>query len=514
MRTRKSSRLYVVIVFLAAALVAAAVITSLDRLVAGFGRSYLLGTLDVICMLFIAYFWLNGTKDVVYTIWYHLFMSKVDYALSVPTRLSSETPRVVMVYCACNDFNAESLSASMQQDYRNYSVVILDDSNKVEEMEKVDAFALVYGLEVIRRPNREGFKAGNLNNYLRNRTDWKYFVILDSDEIVPKNFISRSLDYFYAHRTTGIVQANHKATRNRNPFMKRFAVGVDSHWQSYQTVKNRYGFMSLLGHGAMVSRSCYEASGGFPHVVAEDICLSIEARNKGFVTEFASDIMCEEEYPVNYLAFKKRHSKWTQGNMEFIRQYSGAIVKSNMAWYEKLDIILFTYSLPLTAFFSLYVVINVFFFPLMGYSFDLPFWMLVPTVLFLIAPMLNDVLFYLRKMKPSSLLAYLGLSTLLYGSMYFVSLRSSLKSMFGKSTFIVTPKGDETVSFKQASWLTKSEWLFAIILSVAVIIIDHSILPVVLIATTALFAPYLSVMHHDVRQRNPERSTKKERVSA
>jgi len=30
----------------------------------------------------------------------------------------------------------------------------------------------------------------------------------------------------------------------------------------------------------------------------------------------------------NYLAFKKRHSKWTQGNMEFIKKYTVRILRS------------------------------------------------------------------------------------------------------------------------------------------------------------------------------------------
>ena len=92
--------------------------------------------------------------------------------------------------------------------------------------------------------------------------------------------------------------------------------------------------MSLLGHGAMVSRECYEAAGGFPHVVAEDLCFSIEARTKGFYVAFAENIRSQEEYPVDYLAFKKRHSKWTQGNMEFIKTYTKRILHSNMHWYE------------------------------------------------------------------------------------------------------------------------------------------------------------------------------------
>jgi cellulose synthase/poly-beta-1,6-N-acetylglucosamine synthase-like glycosyltransferase len=498
--SKKSPALYIVIVVIASVLVSLAVVTSLDSMAKALHDSLAIGILAIGSMVFIAYFWLNGTKDVVYTLWYHLKMKHEDPSSMVPRRESDSSPQVTMVYCTRNDFSAKSLAKCLSQKYDNYTVVILDDSDQPAYMLAVDNFAIKHGLEVIRRDNNIGFKAGNLNNYLRNRTDWDYFVILDSDEIIPETYINRVLDYFAADKAVGIVQANHIATRNRNPFMKRFAIGVDSHWQSYQTVKARHGFMSLLGHGAMVSRECYEATGGFPHVVAEDICLSIEARSKGYVTAFAADVICEEEYPVDYLAFKKRHSKWTQGNMEFIRNYTGVILRSSMTWFEKLDIILFTYSLPLTALFSVYVIINVIVFPAVGYTFMLPIWMLIPTVLFLFAPMLNDILFYAGKMKKRSLLAYLGQSTLLYGSMFFVSLRASITSMFGKSTFVVTPKEDMTVSFHQAIGLNRAELSFGVVFAIVAIWLNHSILPVVLIVIPAISAIYLSVSHQDTKK--------------
>jgi hypothetical protein len=87
------------------------------------------------------------------------------------------------------------------------------------------------------------------------------------------------LKYFYTYSNVGIVQANHVSDRNRNFFMKLFHVGVNSHWPTYQTMKHFYGFSTMLGHGAMIKRDCYERAGGFPPLVAEDLCLSIEKVN-------------------------------------------------------------------------------------------------------------------------------------------------------------------------------------------------------------------------------------------
>jgi len=494
---KKSPRLYLLIVFLWIALLAVTLVPLLTEIAKSEKYGWSVAALVTASTLFIGYFWLNGTKDLAYTLYYHL-RRKSLYTIPEPHKWQKifgrvASARVVMAYCACNDFAPESLLKCMNQDYPNMEIVILDDSSKADAKAEIDDFAQAYNLRVIRRDNNIGYKAGNLNNFLRS-ADYDYFVILDSDEIVPDDFISRCLDYFANDPSTGIVQANHIATRNRNTFMNLFSIGVDSHWPTYQMVKHHHGFLSLLGHGAMVSRECYLAAGGFPHFVAEDLCFSIEARHNGYYVAFAPDILCEEEYPVNYLAFKKRHSKWTQGNMEFIKRYTKRIMLSNMTWFEKMDIILFTYNLPLTAFFALYIVINVIALPLMGYTTAYPAWLLVPTLLFLLAPMLNDIIYYRHTINPFKLAWYLLHTFLLYGSMFFVSLKSSTKSIFGKSVFLVTPKDNKRTSIHEALKANRGELIFATIMLAIPLVIVHSPLPTLLIVLPAITSVYLSMM--------------------
>lgn len=493
---KKSASLYLIIIASWLGLIAVTLIPFILAVRSSESRGPLVVSLVVVSTVFIMYFWLNGMKDLVYT--FHYFIRRKRFSLPQEglwrqQHGNSPDKKVVAVYCTFNDFNSASLEKSMNQDYPNVSFVILDDSTDKAFKTRIDDFAREHELEVVRRIDKSGFKAGNLNNYLQH-AEYDFFVILDSDEVIPPNFITRSLDYFARYSNAGIVQANHIATRNRNRFMRLFAMGVDSHWPTYQTVKHYHGFLSLLGHGAMISRECYKEAGGFPHLVAEDLCMSIEARNKGYYTAFAPDIICEEEYPISYLAFKKRHNKWTQGNMEFIKKYTGRIIRSNMTWFEKLDIILFTYSLPLSAFFALYIIINVILLPALNYDVTYPIWMLIPTAIFLLAPMLNDIMFYGRKVRPHLLLWYLIHTILLYGSMLFTSLRASIKSTFGKSIFLVTPKEHDHLSKTDAFWASRGELMFGIGILVVAYIFNQSILSTIIIAIPALFSVYLSRM--------------------
>lgn len=165
-----------------------------------------------------------------------------------------------------------------------------------------------------------------------------------------------------------------------------------------------------------------------------------------------------------------------------------------MTWYEKLDIVLFTYSLPLTAFFALYIVINVILLPMLHYQTSYPVWLIIPTVAFLLAPMLNDILFYSGKVRPTRLVWYLFHTVLLYGSMLFTSLRASIKSTFGKSIFLVTPKSHTHLTKREALRANSGELFFGSgILGVAYVF-NHTVLSTLIIAIPALLSVYLATL--------------------
>ncbi len=87
---------------------------------------------------------------------------------------------------------------SSNQDYPNVKIVILDDSTKDKYIKEIDTLAKENDFEVVRRIKHTGFKAGNLNNYLKsvNPDNYDYIAVLDSDERVPRDFVSKLLNYF------------------------------------------------------------------------------------------------------------------------------------------------------------------------------------------------------------------------------------------------------------------------------------------------------------------------------
>ncbi|WP_051122405.1 glycosyltransferase [Mesomycoplasma moatsii] len=339
-----------------------------------------------------------------------------------------------MLYTTCNDFDQQSLIKSAQQNYENYDVYILDDSYDKKYIKQIDEFVKKYKdkFKLIRRENREGFKAGNINNFLKNYDlEYDYFVLLDSDEIIPNNFISETLKYFVDEKI-GIVQANHKGTRGQNLFDSIGELGIYPAWTAFIKVKNEYGVVTLNGHGAIISRKCYEDTNGFPPLVAEDLAFTINLMNKGYRVLFAEDVICEEVFPIDYLAFKKRSIKWTQGNIQFFKVMWLKMLKLNISFFKKIDLWLSTTSLSLSVFSIFVVIINFSILYPLGFKYSHLYILLVFMIVFLITPFINDFIFLVNKIKFWKLLSYILFCLMLYTSMIVCSIKTLILTLLGK----------------------------------------------------------------------------------
>ncbi len=455
--------------------------------------------------VFLCCFWISGFKDIMYVIFYYIYRKKFDTIeedLFKNARPLDHEPKILLLYCTCNDFMPECLYTSMQQEYRNFETYILDDSSDEKYIEMIDDFAKEHPVKVIRRENRVGFKAGNLNNFLGEKYDYDYFVILDSDEIIPPNFMQDSLKVMLSYDDIGIVQARHTGTRNENFFMQLFSRSIKSHWPTYLQTKQYYGFQFFFGHGALISKECYFAAGKFPHLVAEDLCFSLKARLNGYLTMYVNTIECEEQFPVDYYAFKKRHSKWTQGNLEFIEKYAKLVLTSELKWYEKLDLVVFTFNLPLMAIFTFYLLMNIIIFPILKFYPSYNLWILIPTAMVLLAPTFNDIIYFLRFKHFFKFIFYWIFSFLLYGSLFFLSFTTYIKALLGvKARFIVTPKEAKDLNIFDAIKLSKGEIFYATMLSIISLIFTHNLGFVILIIIPAYMSPILFLLHRIKNQK-------------
>lgn len=441
---------------------------------------------------FIDFAWLYGMYNigvVVFASLYGLFGKKSPLAKlpEHPLAATPNQPPVALLYTTCNDFVEESVESCVRQEYPNYTVYILDDSSRAEFQDRVDAFAAKYpGLvQVVRRPDRVAFKAGNMNygltHYAKNEP---YFAIADADEILPTDFLIKTVAVLETDPTCGFVQANHRANPNDpSELAKSLGVGIDIHWKWYQPLRNDYGFVMFLGHGALLRRDVWEKIGGFPDIVSEDLGFAIHARELGYRGRFLEDIICYENFPDSVRSFRIRHMKWTRGTSEFLKKKMGFLLRAkNISWTEKFDILFPTLNLPLTLLYFLFMLnanlaLPYFFgvqrditFVVGGSEYQAPLISLAPgfqviygwdfyliTLMTFFAPVLSFILSLAA--QPLKLFRFLSQSTALYAALtplssigvlaYFVS---------GKAFFLVTGDSNQTEhvsSSKSKGWLGK-----------------------------------------------------------
>ncbi len=417
---------------------------------------------------FINFAWLYGFYNVGVVLFALYF--KKWHARDYTTKAISKTftfPSVALLYTTCNDFVEESAESCVRQDYADYKVYILDDSSDPEYRDRVDAFATRHKHKVIvvRRPERVAFKAGNMNYGLTHvAKNEKYFAIADADEILPDNFLSKLVPVMETDERCGFVQANHRA----NPYApstlaKSLGIGIDIHWKWYQPLRNKYGFVMFLGHGALLRRKCWEEIGGFPDIVSEDLGFAIHSRERGYHGRFVEDVICYEDFPDTVRAFRIRHMKWTKGTCEFLaKKFKYLVTSRNISWVEKLDILFPTMNLPLTLLYLLFMVNANLFIPLLfgtqteltfviaGQNVHMPIITLDPrfqvifapdffaiTMLTFFAPVMCFILELFT--RPLTLIRFLGHSTALYAALSPLSSLGVLSYMVsGKAVFLVT----------------------------------------------------------------------------
>jgi hypothetical protein len=119
---------------------------------------------------------------------------------------------VAIIYTTCDDFDPAACATALQQTHPLTRLIIADDSFDPANRRAIDRWAQAQKeqVEVVRRPDNRGFKAGNLNHVLSSNVLDEYVLICDADEIIPPDFVERLLPYF-ADDSIGFVQASHRA---------------------------------------------------------------------------------------------------------------------------------------------------------------------------------------------------------------------------------------------------------------------------------------------------------------
>jgi cellulose synthase/poly-beta-1,6-N-acetylglucosamine synthase-like glycosyltransferase len=213
-------------------------------------------------------------------------------------------------------------------------IQVLDDSTDLTtdvardcvERHKAHGVPIAY----IHRDNREGFKAGALQEGLKSAAG-ELVAIFDADFIPPPDFLRRTVPYF-ADSDIAMVQTRWSyVNRNHSRLTEVEAILLDGHFAIEHSSRFRSGlFFNFNGTAGIWRRSAIEDAGGWQHdTLTEDTDLSYRAQLRGWRFLYLPEVECPSELPVEMNAFKSQQARWAKGLMQTAKKILPRVLRSS-----------------------------------------------------------------------------------------------------------------------------------------------------------------------------------------
>ncbi|MGI5191750.1 glycosyltransferase family 2 protein [Promicromonospora sp. CA-289599] len=379
---------------------------------------------------------------------------------------------VALLCTTADDFRADVVERSMRQSHPRTRVVVLDDSRSAAARATVDAFASRTAaadsaaggtVQVVRRADRTGFKAGNINNYLRHHAEGvDAVVILDADQEIGPDFVRTALRHLHASPQVAVVQGAIRSRRGKTRFVRDFRGMFDTHLRAISAGRAWFGMATFVGRGALLDVGALRDAGEFPEVVAEDAALTLELARRGRIVRYVPDLVSVEDAPTDYTAFTTQFGKFTEGAMQLLGRGRGRgsgtgpgrgrglLFDTRLRPARRLDVFLDLVS-PLV---GTVMMVALFGFALAAAAARMPG---IPVALGASlgilgsVPLLPEAIRNVRRGGPVAACLFLLRGGLLYASVAIVTLRAVLRVGLGvRARFLVTPKTNDHAGLRTA----------------------------------------------------------------
>lgn len=202
------------------------------------------------------------------------------------------------------------------------TIQVLDDSDDETSgiLDRTVARLRTHGhaIEVLRRPDRRGYKAGALAYGLA-RSDAEFVAIFDADFIPPRDFLRRAMVPLLADQQIGVVQCRwDHLNPNENRVTQVQAIGLDYHFGIEQAAKAWAGLpLHFNGTCGVWRIAAIEAAGGWQaDTVTEDVDLSYRAQLAGYRCTYRFNIAVPGEVPNTVEAWRSQQYRWAKGSTQ------------------------------------------------------------------------------------------------------------------------------------------------------------------------------------------------------
>ena len=187
-----------------------------------------------------------------------------------------------------------------------------------------------FDIELVRRPDRSGFKAGALREGLRRATG-ELIAIFDADFVPGADWLRRTVPYFVDRPRLGMLQTRWSHLNREYSLLTRAqAIALDGHFVVEQTARQRSGLLlSFNGTAGIWRRSCIIQAGGWQSdTICEDLDLSFRAQLGGWKCLYLPDVAAPAEIPPQLAALKRQQFRWAKGSVQCLKKLAARVAMS------------------------------------------------------------------------------------------------------------------------------------------------------------------------------------------
>jgi len=355
-------------------------------------------------------------------------------------------------------------------------VQVLDDStDETQEVARacVERHA-AQGMPItyIHRSNREGYKAGALENGLKTAKG-EFVAIFDADFIPEPDFLRRTIPYFLdpdGGENIGMVQTRWTYLNSDYSLLTNVeTILLDGHFVVEHGARSRRGtFFNFNGTAGVWRRKVIDDAGGWQHdTLTEDTDLSYRAQLKGWKFLYLPQIECASELPVDMNSFKSQQARWAKGLMQTAKKILPRVFKADVPWHVKAEAF---FHLTANISYPLMIVLSTMLLPVMIVRFQQGwFQMLLIDLPLFLASTCSISSFYLvaqRELRPNTWWRTFLYMPFVMATGIGISVRNAqavMEAIVGKqSEFARTPKfkiEGKQGTFAKKSYKNKAGWM-------------------------------------------------------
>ncbi len=289
-----------------------------------------------------------STFGIAYLVSAFAFLLMRDRSDAARPRDAEARPSVGIVYLCCDDADWSALESLIALSYDGpLHLVIHDDSRSEDARQEVDhmasrlLMARSWDVQVLRRPDKSGGKAGAVNYVLDHTAHhYDFFLLCDNDSaVLDPDTIQRALGYMGPPQVAGVqFRSVPTADPDYCGVNKRLADSIGA-FHAFLAPAARFGWMPFIGHNALLRTAAVRQVGGLtPGFFSDDLDLTVRLNQSGGRIAYAPEIVMGEKHPPSYTAFRRRSYKWAYGCLQTLRAHWLTVLTSpRFSFAEKLS---------------------------------------------------------------------------------------------------------------------------------------------------------------------------------